>query len=111
MVYGYPKGVRGNRRSNRGVLTVILQHSPINVETLVNIETSYQLVVVIPGKRLREYVGDVVSRGDLLEKDGPGLHEVPNIVVSNVDMLDLPVVLRVLRQRNPSPVVPLYYSW
>jgi len=67
--------------------------------------------MVIPGKRLREYVGDVVSRRDLLENDGSGLHEVSNIVVPNVDMLDLPVVLRVLRQRDSSPVVPLYYSW
>ena len=42
-------------------LTVILQHSPMNVSNLSEIKTSQEAMVVVTSKRFGEEIGNVLS--------------------------------------------------
>jgi len=57
MVYAYPKGVRDLIEE----LTVILQHSPINVSDLSKIKSSQEAMVVVTTKGFGEEVGNVLG--------------------------------------------------
>ncbi len=94
-----------------GGITVTFRHSPMNVRPSENVEYAQEVMMVITRKRLGEKVGHIVSGGDLLEQDRPGFDELTEVVVSNVDMLHLSVILRILCKGDCSPTVPLDDSW
>jgi hypothetical protein len=52
--------------------------------------------MVISGKRFSEEIGEVVCREDLFKSNGTGIYELPNIMVSDVDVLNFAMVLRIL---------------
>jgi len=50
-------------------LMVIFQHSPMNVRSSNNVETSQKAVMVIPSKRFGEEISKVIRRGELFKND------------------------------------------
>src|SRR6266545_1624850 len=97
-------------RKEQESVRVYLQYSPINVGLLRNVEHLEQTVMIVVGKGFGKEIGSVVSRWDLLDYNGTRFHQLTNIMVANVDMLDLSMVFGVLRQRNRSLVVSLNHT-
>ena len=54
------------------------------------------MVMMVSGKWFGEKISKVISRGDFLQNYCTGFKQVSDIVVSNVDVLDLPMVPGVL---------------
>jgi len=57
MVYAYPKGVIDLIEE----LTVILQHSPMNVSNLSEVEACQEAMVVVTSKRFGEEISNILS--------------------------------------------------
>jgi len=64
-------------------------------------------MVVITGEWFGEKIGDVVSRRNLLEDDRFGLDQFTKVMVADVDMLNLSMVLRSLRESDRPSLSPL----
>ncbi len=64
IVYAYPKGVIDLEE-----LTVILQHSPINVSDLSKIKATQEAMVVVTSKGFGEEISNVLSGRNLVQLD------------------------------------------
>ena len=66
------------------------------MEGSVDIKVSEWAIVAIAGKRFGKEVCKIVLGGDPLNADGAGLYEFTNVVVSDVNVLDLAMIFRIL---------------
>ena len=78
------------------------------VSSLVNIEGRQKSVMMVTGEWLHEEVSEICRRGSLFQCNGLQLYELPDIMVSDIDVLYLPMVFSILRQCNSPPTISLY---
>jgi len=64
-------------------------------------------MVIVTGKQFGREVGKIISRWDLVKNNSPRLDELANVVVADVDMFDLPMILRILHKHNRPSTITL----
>ena len=67
--------------------------------------------MLVVWKMFHEQVGKILRRRYMFELDAAGLYKVMDVMMSNVDMLDLPMVFGVLCQSYSSLIVSLNNTW